>query len=377
MPCSICKKAGHNKKTCTFLIPSSQTPLESEIAYDKSPAISRTNNTNNVDINEEKSDDILEDKSEDISKETSDNTLEYKPLQKNSNDIENLTIKEELLENEEIFDNIQPKLLVQENHNYHLRDLHSDYIKTTFNIMPKFGDIIQFCKDKAYDTYIIGYNNEFIYAPKYDETGSGNLVIPYEITKYTRNAVELYKNIHLNITKIYVRHDDLFITKIMGPIDKSWNGKIAWICSDNSIEVNFNDVIVNKDVNNHDNDDNDDIHDENKIITIKIDETFNYQKIETIKQNMNKKQISYKCKIDFYENEDCDDTEFIELIKPKLYHSYYYDTNIKLYIEDVFSYEYIIIGPEEDKGLFEKKMHDFYKNKDHKKYIQKINLNVL
>ena len=57
---------------------------------------------------------------------------------------------------------------------------------------------------------------------------------------------------------------------------------------------------------------------------------------------MNKKQISYKCKIDFYENEDCDDTEFIDLIKPKLYQSYYYDTNIKLDVQDVFSYEYII-----------------------------------
>ena len=343
MPCSICKKTGHNKKTCTFL----------------------TNSTKNVDRN----DDILEDKSDDI--------IEDKTLQTISHELENLAIKEELLENEEIFDNILPKLIVQENHNYHLRDLHSIYIKTTFNIMPKFGDIIQFCKDKAYDTYIIGYNNEFIYAPKYDETGTGNLVIPYEITKYTRNAVELYKNIHPNLTKIYVRHDDLFITKIMGQIDKSWNGKIAWLSNDNSIEVNFNDVVVNKDVNDDDDDDNIEDNDENKIITIKIDETFNYQKIETIKKNMNKKQISYKCKIDFYENEDCDDTEFIDLIKPKLYQSYYYDTNIKLDVQDVFSYEYIIIGPEEDKELFEKKMHDFYENKDHKKYIQNIILNVL
>ena len=185
-------------------------------------------------------------------------------------------------------------------------------------------------------------------------------------------------SIHPNITKIYVRHDDLFITKIMGQIDKSWNGKIAWMSNDNSIEVNFNDVIVNKDVNNDDDDDNNiEDNDENKIIMIKIDETFNYQKIETIKQNMNKKQISYKCKIDFYENEDCDDTEFIDLIKPKLYQSYYYDTNIKLDVQDVFSYEYIIIGPEEDKELFEKTMHDFYENKDHKKYIQNIILNVL
>lgn len=333
MPCSICKKIGHNKKTCTFL----------------------TNNTKNVD----RSEDILEDK----------------PLQIISHELENLAIKEELLENEEIFDNIQPKLIVQENHNYHLRDLHSIYIKTTFNIMPKFGDIIQFCKDKAYDTYIIGYNNEFIYTPKYDETGTGNLVIPYEITKYTRNAVELYKNIHPNVTKIYVRHDDLFISKIMGQIDKSWNGKIAWLSNDNSIEVNFNEFDVNKDVDIDE--DNDDTYDENKIIILKIDGTFNYQKIETIKQNMNKKQISYKCKIDFYENEDCDDTEFIDLIKPKLYHSYYYDTNIKLDVQDVFSYEYIIIGPEEDKELFEKTMHDFYENKDHKKYIQKIILNIL
>jgi hypothetical protein len=334
MPCSICKKTGHNKKTCTFL----------------------TNNTKNVDRNEDK---------------TSDDIIEDKPLQIISHELENLAIKEEFLENEEIFDNILPKLIVQENHNYQLRDLHSIYIKTTFNIMPKFGDIIQFCKDKAYDTYIIGYNNEFIYAPKYDDTGTGNLVIPYEITKYTRNAVELYKNIHPNVTKIYVRHDDLFISKIMGPIDKSWNGKIAWLSNDNSIEVNFNDV-------NNDNEDNDDhTYDENKIIMIKIDEIFNYQKIETIKQNMNKKQISYKCKIDFYENEDCDDTEFIDLIKPKLYHSYYYDTNIKLDVQDVFSYEYIIIGPEKDKELFEKTMHDFYENKDHKKYIQNINLNVL
>ena len=28
----------------------------------------------------------------------------------------------------------------------------------------------------------------------------------------------LYKNIHQNLTKIYLRHDDIFITKIMGLI---------------------------------------------------------------------------------------------------------------------------------------------------------------
>ena len=99
MPCSICKKTGHNKKTCTFL-------------------------TNNIDRTE----DILEDKT----------------LQIINHELDNLAIKEEFLENEEIFDNILPKLIVQENHDYHLRDLHSIYIKTTFNIKPKFGDIIQF-----------------------------------------------------------------------------------------------------------------------------------------------------------------------------------------------------------------------------------------
>ena len=45
MPCSICKKTGHNKKTCTFLI----------------------NNNKNVDRTE----DILEDKLQDSSEDTS------------------------------------------------------------------------------------------------------------------------------------------------------------------------------------------------------------------------------------------------------------------------------------------------------------------
>lgn len=313
MPCSICKKTGHNKKTCTFQI-------------------------HNV---------------EPIRETYSNNEI---------NDIKN----DNYLENEEIFDNIQPQLLVQKNHNYKLCDLHSDYIKTTFNIMPKFGDIIQFCKDKAYDSYIIGYNNEFIYAPKYDDSGAGNLVIPYEITKYTRNAVELYKNIHPNVTKIYLRYDDLFITKIMGLIDKYWTGKIAWLCHSNSIEVDFNE-----------NNKNDENNDENKIIVLEIDENLTFQKIELLKQSMNKKQIMYNCKIDFYENEDCDDIEFIDLIKPPLYKTFSYDSHFNLHVQDVFSYEYIIIGPEEDKILFEKAIYDFYENKDHKKYVEKINLTIL
>ena len=337
MPCSICKKTGHNKKTCTFQI----------------------NNIERIDLNENliECKNVLnyEDKIVDVVKEIYLN---------NNDNIDNI------LENEEIFENIQPQLLVQKDHKYNLCDLNNNYIKITFNIMPKFGDIIQFCKDKAYDCYIIGYNNEFIYAPQYDDTGAGNLVIPYEITKYTKNAVELYKNIHPNLTKIYVRYDDLFISKIMGLIDKSWSGKIAWLSFSNSIEVNFNNT-------NDNNDDDENNNDVNKIIMIEIDENLTYQKIELLKQNMNKKQIMYNCKIDFYENEECDDSDFIHLIKPPLYKTFSYDTYFNLNIQDVFSYEYNIIGPEEDKILFEKTIYDFYENEDNKKYIEKINLSVI
>ena len=321
MPCSICKKIGHNKKTCTFLV--------------------KNINKNNDDEKNENQEKLCR------------NTI------KNDN----------IIIQEEIYDNIFPKLIIRENHKYNLSDLQCHYIKQTFNIIPKFGDIIQFSNDKAYDSYIIGYNNEFIYAPDYDDTGTGNLIIPYEITKYTRNAVELYKNIHSNLTKIYVRYDDLFITKIMGLIDKSWTGKIAFLCHSNSIEVNFN--------NTNDNDDDENNNDVNKIIMIEIDEHLTSQKIEIMKKNVNKKQIMYNCKIEFYENEECDDSDFIHLIKPPLYKTFSYDIYFNLNIQDVFSYEYNIIGPEEDKELFEKAIYDFYENKDNKKYIKNINLTIL
>lgn len=315
MPCSICKKIGHNKKTCTFLV--------------------KNINKNNDDEKNENQEKLCR------------NTI------KNDN----------IIIQEEIYDNIFPKLIIRENHKYNLSDLQCHYIKQTFNIIPKFGDIIQFSNDKAYDSYIIGYNNEFIYAPDYDDTGTGNLIIPYEITKYTKNAVLLYKNIHPNLRKIYLRHDDIFITKIMGLIDKYWTGKIAWLYDNNSIEVDFNE--------------NNKIYDDNKILIFKIDENLTYQKIDEIKYNFNKKYVKYKLQIYFIENDNCEDTKFKNLIKPLLYRSYYYEP--KLYYDycDIFYYEHIIVGPEEDKDFFQKEIYDFYEKKDHKKYIEKIKLKLI
>ena len=88
----------------------------------------------------------------------------------------------------------------------------------------RFGKSLQFSQNRAHSHYIIGKNDELIVPEMF---GDGDLVIPYEITKYNKNATHAF-DMEL-IDYIYLRHDDLFVKKhIPGKIYKKWNWKIMF-----------------------------------------------------------------------------------------------------------------------------------------------------
>jgi hypothetical protein len=81
-----------------------------------------------------------------------------------------------------------------------------------------FGDIIISSYYKFFDSYIIGKNGELIKNP--DNSKSGYLSIPFEITQYMDDAVEFYENIDYN--DIDLSSDDGFILRNIGRLPKSY-----------------------------------------------------------------------------------------------------------------------------------------------------------
>ena len=87
-----------------------------------------------------------------------------------------------------------------------------------------FGNSLQFSQNRAHSHYIIGKNDELIVPEMF---GDGDLVIPYEITKFNKNATRAF-DMDL-VDYIYLRHDDLFVKKhIPGKIYKKWNWRIMF-----------------------------------------------------------------------------------------------------------------------------------------------------
>lgn len=98
-----------------------------------------------------------------------------------------------------------------------------------------FGNSLQFSQNRAHSHYIIGKNDELIVP---DMFGDGDLVIPYEITKYNKNATRAF-DMEL-VDYIYLRYDDAFVKKyIQGRIYKKWNWKILYINHGDIFEIEF------------------------------------------------------------------------------------------------------------------------------------------
>ncbi len=68
--------------------------------------------------------------------------------------------------------------------------------------------------------------------------GDGDLVIPYELTKYTKDAVNDFKD--SDFDSILLRYDDKFIKEnIVGNILKKWNWKFIYNTMENCISIEF------------------------------------------------------------------------------------------------------------------------------------------
>ena len=91
------------------------------------------------------------------------------------------------------------------------------------DIPTKFGDVVAFSPYRDTKTYIVDINGNLI--PNSDFSGAGYLTIPYEVTKYMKNATKFYQNVLIlrDNSNIYVRHDDLLIVKsYKGVLPSKW-----------------------------------------------------------------------------------------------------------------------------------------------------------
>ena len=99
----------------------------------------------------------------------------------------------------------------------------------------QFGNSLQFSQNRAHSHYIIGKNDKLIIP---DMFGDGDLVIPYEITKYNKNATRAF-DMEM-VDSIYLRYDDAFVKKyIQGRIYKKWNWNILYNNMENIFQIEF------------------------------------------------------------------------------------------------------------------------------------------
>lgn len=99
----------------------------------------------------------------------------------------------------------------------------------------RFGNSLQFSQNRAHGRYFIGKNDELIVPEMF---GDGDLVVPYEITKYNRNATAAFDMEMVDF--IYLRHDDVFVKyNIKGKIYKKWNWKILYNNMEGIFSIEF------------------------------------------------------------------------------------------------------------------------------------------
>lgn len=96
-----------------------------------------------------------------------------------------------------------------------------------------YGDLVAFSDYRDTGTYIIGKGGKLV--SNEDNSGSGYLSIPYEITQYLDNAVEMYCHSGLSVNDIEIRFDDKYILENVNTekckILEKWNWKISY-CHD-------------------------------------------------------------------------------------------------------------------------------------------------
>ena len=122
----------------------------------------------------------------------------------------------------------------------------------------KFGDFIicpYYDKEEGksgQNIYCISKNDKVVKIP--NEGEYKNWTIPYDITKYLRNALLKFKDFPW-IKNMYIRHDDKFVRKNLNTkkykILKKWNWEIMLSLDKNQITINFDNktaktFIINK-----------------------------------------------------------------------------------------------------------------------------------
>jgi len=133
----------------------------------------------------------------------------------------------------EIEDELNTKTTAQEKKEYLLSEDFGDEDINDYEY--KFGNSLQFSQNRAHSHYIIGKNDELIIP---DMFGDGDLVIPYEITKFNKNATRAF-DMEM-VDSIYLRYDDAFVKKyIQGRIYKKWNWKILYNNMENIFQIEF------------------------------------------------------------------------------------------------------------------------------------------
>ena len=103
-----------------------------------------------------------------------------------------------------------------------------------------FGDLVSFSSYRDTWTYIIGKEGKLIDNGCYDG-GAGYLTIPYQITKYLKDAKRKYNNLN-HILFIDLRYDDEWIENYIGKLDPNWNLKYTWDRYENGLIININDL---------------------------------------------------------------------------------------------------------------------------------------
>ena len=204
----------------------------------------------------------------------------------------------------------------------------------------KFGNSMQFSTNRGSSHYIIGKDYELIYCTDND-FGDGALVIPYEITQYTKNAQKCFDFLDniTNIDYIYLRHDDEFVKQnLEGKILKKWNWKIYYDICQKCFNIEFPNK-KSKDFN----------------LKTSVKDIQNYEGNSLLKHV----RIVNKVKFDRSLNE-----EEIKGFEPIIPSSWNLEINdgTKTHNSGIIYYSYI--GPENQKDLFKDYLNKSYKDKN-------------
>lgn len=197
----------------------------------------------------------------------------------------------------------------------------------------RFGNSLQFSQNRSHSRYYIGKNDELIVPEMF---GDGDLVVPYEITKFNKNAT---RAIDMEmVDSIYLRHDDDFVKyNIKGKIYKKWNWKILYDNQCNCFQIEFpNGKIQEFNKNTHVND------------------------ILNFIQNSDKKKASIKIKVTYNKNYAKIIHDYFPIV-PSTWKQYHGGSNGST---DGGEINYSYSGPEDEKEPMEVLLKKSFDNKE-------------